>query len=197
MQSQSPDLAPFRNINPWEVINGLFSTVEGTLNKGTFVSIASASGNPNVNVTGTGSVTPVASFISNMGDWGEAPAYATSPRFGIQFNKVQTAMSGDVVFGMTLNDVKEDNKYGTNYAYDNASRKSADQVVLSGESVPILTRGLVTTNAFFGTPSAGTGAYVSSGKLVPCPYNKATYPQLVGKFLEPAVNGFALFKLEL
>jgi hypothetical protein len=196
-QSQSPDLKPYRTVNQHEVINGHFTSELGTLNKGTFVTISMASGNPNVNRTGTGLAanTP---FIGSLGNWGEAPAYATSLRYGIGGNKVRAANSGEVVLGVTLVDTKETNQYGTNYAYEATYKKNEDQVVLSGESVPILTRGLISTNGYVGTPVANSGAYVSGGLLVPCVYNKTLFPQLVGKFMEgPDPDNFVWFKVEL
>ena len=196
-QSQSPDLKAFRSYSEHNVINGLFTLDTGSGNKGTFVTISQASGNPNVNQTGTG-VSANTAFIGSLGDWGLAPAYATSLRHGIQANKVRAANTGEVVLGMLLHDVRETNQYGTNYAYEPAYKKTEDGVVLSGEGVKILTAGLVSTNGFINTPVAGSGAFVNSGVLVPCVYNKTTFPQLVGKFLEGAdADGYALFKIEL
>ncbi len=195
--TQSPDLKPFRSYSEHDVINGLYSTVEGSLNKGTIVSISVASGNPNVNRTGTG-LAAVNGFIGSLGNWGEAPAYATSLRFGVGYNKVTAANSGSIPLGMLVVDVREENKFGTNYAYEGSNLKKEQQVVLSGEGVKIVTKGLFTTNGFTGVPSANTGAYASGGILVPCAYNKTLFPNLVGKFLEGAdADGFALFKLEL
>ena len=195
-QSQTPDLKAFRSYSEHDVINGLFTYDTGSGNKGTFVTISQASGNPNVAQTGTG-VSVNTAFIGSLGNWGEAPAYATSLRYGIQANKVRAANSGEVVLGVMLHDVRETNQYGTNYAYEPTYKKGEDQVVLSGEGVKILTKGLITTNGFLNTPSANTGAYVSGGYLVPCAYNKTTFPQLVGKFLEGAdSDGYALFKVE-
>ncbi len=195
--SQSPDLGAFRSYSEHEVINGLFTSELGTLNKGTFVTISMASGNPSVNRTGTGLAanTP---FIGSLGNWGEAPSNAVSLRYGILGNKVRAANSGEVLLGVTLVDVKETNQYGTNYAYEPRWKRDEDQVVTSGEGVKILVRGVIETNGYVGTPSANTGAYVSGGVLIPCAYNKALFPQLAGKFLGPAeANGFAVFKVEL
>lgn len=164
-QSQTPDLKAFRSYSESDIINGLFSA-ETMFNKGTFLTISQASGNPNVAQTGTGTSVNTA-FIGSLGNWGEAPAYATSLRYGIQANKVRAANSGEVVIGVSLVDVRETNQYGTNYAYEPAYKRSEDQVVLSGEGVKILTKGLISTNGFLNTPSANTGAYVSGGYLVP------------------------------
>lgn len=196
-QSQSPDLKPFRSYSEHDVINGLFTLTAGSGNKGTFVTISQASGNTNVNLTGTG-LAAAYPFIGNLGDWGSAPAYATSLRFGIQGNKVRAANSGEVVLGVLLHDVRETDKYGTNYAFNPNRNRYEDGVTLSGEGVKILTKGLISTNGFINTPVANSGAFVNSGVLVPCVYNRTTFPQLVGKFLEGAdADGYALFKVEL
>ena len=100
--------------------------------------------------------------------------------------------------GVSLVDCADSNKYGESFAYRPRWERMEQQVVVSGEALKILTRGLITTNGFIGTPSANTGAFVNSGVLVPCAYNKATFPQLAGKFLEGAdADGYALFKVEL
>lgn len=196
-QTGSPNLKPFRSYTEHEVINGLYSSSVVPLNKGTFVTIIQASGNPNVNLTGTG-LAAVSPFIGYANAVPGTPEYATSLQFGIVSNKVRAANSGEVVLGVSLVDCAETNKYGEAFAYRPVWERHEQQVVVSGEALKILTRGLITTNGFSGTPSANTGAYVHAGVLVPCPYNKTTQPQLVGKFLEGAdADGYALFKVEL
>ena len=196
-QSNPIDLKAFRSYSENDVINGLFSAQTLPLYKGTFVTIVSALGNPNVNLTGTG-LSAVTPFVGSLGDNPNTPSYATSLRFGIAGNKVRAANSGEVVLGMSLVDCQETNKYGENYAFRPRAERDRDQVVLSGEGLKIVTQGLFSTKGFIGTPSANTGAFVNSGVLVPCVYNKTSFPTLVGKFLEGADNdGYALFKIEL
>lgn len=195
--SQFPDLAPYRDYDEHDVINGIYSIAPASapLLKGTFVSILTASGNPNAAVTGSG-VAQNGMFIDNLGSWGGAPGYAFSPRFGIKWNLVKAANSGDVPLGVSLYDCKEFNEYGENLAYRPRTDRDRNEVILPGEGLKILTKGKITTNGFTGVPSPGSGAYVHSGILVPCPYFQ-TFPKVVGKFLEPAVNGFVLFQVEL
>ena len=196
-QSRSVDLKAFRSYSEGDVINGLHSAITVPLYKGSFVTVTVASGNPNVNNTGTG-LYPVVPFMGSLGDWGNAPVYATSLRFGIGGNKVRAANSGEVVLGMTLVDCVENDSYGVNYAYQGRNKRNEDQVVLSGEGLKIVTKGLFSVNNFSGTPALNSGAYVNGGSLIPCQYNKTLFPGIVGKFLEAAdVDGYALFKLEL
>lgn len=196
-QSRSVDLKAFRSYSEHDVINGLHSAITVPLYKGSFVTVTVASGNPNVNQTGTG-LSPVVPFIGSLGDWGNAPAYATSLRFGIGGNKVRAANSGETVLGMTLVDCVENDSYGVNYAYQGRDKRNEAQVVLSGEGLKIVTKGLFSVNNYSGTPAVNSGAYVNGGSLIVCQYNKTLFPGIVGKFLEPAdADNFALFKLEL
>lgn len=188
----SPNLKPYRNIAPHEVINGAFTANVGTLNKGTFVSIVSATGNNNVFYSGNNPATP---HVGIEGNWGEAPSYAVSKRWVVR-DTVRAATTGDVVLGVTLNDVRETNDFNENYAYRPRSEKDGRQVVLSGESVPILTRGVICTNNFVGTPVPGSGATVSTGTLQVAVYSNSI--GCVGKWLKSAdYDGFAIFKVEL
>ena len=196
-QSRSVDLKAFREYSEFDVINGLHSATTIPLYKGSFVTVTVASGNVNANQTGTG-LSPANVFVGSLGDWGNAPAYATSLRFGIGHSKIRAANSGETVLGMTLVDVVENDAYGVNYAYSPRSSRNEAQVVLSGEGVKIVTKGLFSVNNFSGTPALNSGAYVNGGSLIPCQYNKTLFPGIVGKFLEAAdADGFALFKLEL
>lgn len=187
----TPNLKPFRQYSEYEVINGLFSANVDTLNKGTFVSmLATNSGNTNVSQNANSPATP---HLGIAGNFGEAPAYASSKRFEVKW-KVRAATHTDVVLGVTLRDVKETNKFGEKYAYRPSYDQFEQMVVLSGEAVPILTRGIISTNGFTGTPVAGSGATVSGGSLVVGVYSTSS----VGKWLSSADgDGYALFKVEL
>lgn len=197
MQTGVPNLKPFRSYSEHDVLNGLHSATTVPLYKGTFVTITVASGNPNVNNTGTG-LSPVVPFIGSLGDWGTPPAYVTSLRFGIGGNKVRAGNSGEVIAGMTVVDCAELNSYGENYASRPRYERNEQQVVLSGEGLKIVTKGIFSVNNFSGTPALNSGAYVNGGSLIPCQYNKTLFPGIVGKFLEAAdADGYALFKLEL
>lgn len=190
--TDTPNLKPLRDYNPHELINGRFTPNVGTMNKGTFVSIVSASGNNNVAYSGNNPPTPQWSMSSS--NLTGTPSYAVSRRWSL-IDTVRAATSTDVVLGVTMNDVKDTNIYGENLFWDR-NRKMANQIVLSGEAVPILTRGIIRTNNFVGTPVPGSGATVSGGILVVAAYSNSIYN--VGKWLKPAdYDGYALFKVEL
>ncbi len=189
--STSPNLKPFKVINPWEVINGIFTANVGTLNKGTFVSILSSSGNNNVFYSGSSPATPQ---LGQVGNWGEAPSYVVSKRWGLR-DTVRAATNTDVVLGVTLNDLKETNGFGENYAYRPRQERDEQQIVVSGEAIPILTRGIICTNNFVGTPVPGSGATVSTGTLQVSVYSNSV--GCVGKWLKGAdYDGYAIFKVE-
>lgn len=189
--TSSPNLKPFRVENPWEVINGLFTANVGTLNKGTFVSIVSATGNNNVFYSGNNPATP---HLGVVGNWGGAPSYAVSKRWSIR-DTVKAADAGEVVLGVTLKDLKETNDFSENFAYRPRYERSEQQVVLSGEAIPIMTRGIISTNGFVGTPVPGSGATVSGGKLVVAAYSNSIGN--VGKWIKAAdYDGYATFKVE-
>lgn len=192
--TSKPNLKPMRQISEWEVFNGIYSATTATLNKGTFVTIATAPGNTNVLQNASNPSTPL---TGDAGAWGEAPSYAVSRRWK-NTATVRAANSGEVVLGVTLVDVKEEDKFGINYAYLPYSARQEKRVVLSGDPVPILFRGIIKTNNFSGTPNptgtSANGAYVHGGELIVSAYSKATS---AGKFLSAAdADGYALFKVE-
>lgn len=195
-QSTYPALKAYRDYDEHDVNNGNYAAQTVPLLQGLFVTPVVISGFPNVNTTGTGFATS-GNFISPLPAFGGTPSYAYSPFFGIKNMLVRPANSGDVTLGMNLYTCAEYDKFGESYAR-NLRRKYADQVVMSGEGLKILTKGVVCTNGFSGTPVANQGAYVSGGYLIPCVYNKALFPTIVGKFLTgPDNDGFADFKIEL
>lgn len=195
--SDKPNLKPFRNYNENNVNNGFYTPAPAftPMNKGTFVTISR--GYTNTNVTTTGSGVTLTPLVGLAGSAPGAPSYVTS-QIGSVYGQVSPAQSGQVVFGMTLRDVREFDAYGESYRYKDQNYRRAREVVLSGQSVPIVSRGEFALNSFVGTPSPNTGAYVSGGFLIPCPYNKTLFPQLVGKFTSFAdPDGYAFFEIEL
>ncbi len=185
-------LAPGWQISPYDVLNGMFAATTDTLPAGTFVTIASAVGNHAV--TGSGA-TP---FVTVDRKVSSAPSYAYSPYWGVK-DTVRAALSGEPVLGVTMYDVAETNAFGESYRRLPDYARQEQQVVLSGEAVPIAKRGLIRTNNIFGTaPSAGTGAYVSSGQLrVGNYFTLKASGQCVGKFLSAVDNqGYAMFQVE-
>ncbi len=194
-QSSVPSLKAYRSYDEHDVYNGEVAAQTVPLAQGLFVTQVVSSGHPNVSTTGTG--LPPVGFISPLSSYGQVPAYASAGFFGIKGNLVRPANPGEVVLGMNLVTCAEYDKWGQSYAV-NLRKKYADQVVLYGEGLKILTKGIVCTNGFSGTPAANSGAYVSAGMLIPCVNNKALFPGIVGKFLSAAdQDGYADFKIEL
>lgn len=110
--------------------------------------------------------------------------------------KVNIATSGTSPLGITLYDVRESDENGELLKF-NPQKKIEMNAVLSGEAVPMLTRGVITTSGIAGDPGAAGGtAYVddvnNDGQISP------TGTIAVGKFLGGRdANGFALVKIEL
>lgn len=191
--TQKPNLKPLRDYDEHEVIN-FFAHQSGSVNKGTFVTLVAADGNTNVWQNAN---SPATAFLSGQSLAG-TPSRATVLRQEVTW-KVKTATSGEDALGITLYDVRETNAYGEKYIFRPRYERQENDIVVSGEAVPVLCRGFVKINGFVGTPGPGSGATVSttSGGYVDVT-NNVTGVKNVGKFLtEPDADGYALFKLEL
>lgn len=186
--SDRPNLKPIRDYSEYDVLNMFAAT--GVLNKGTFVTLVNTnSGNTNVFTSGN---TPRTPYQTTTTAFGNAPGYAYSVRGDVEW-QVKQATAGDPVLGVLLYDVKETNAFGENFRYRPVHERHEQQVALIGESVPILKRGVISTNSYTGTPIAGSGGTVSGGKIVVGVYSKSTS---VGMFLSSAdADGYALFSL--
>lgn len=185
--SDKPNLKPFRSVNPHDVVN-FYAHTGSSVNKGTFVKLKAG-------------VNPDATPMQFLQDLEGVPSRAKSMR-AVNPNKVETAGSGDRPFGMLLYDVREENKFGEKYIYRPRYDRSEQQIVTSGETVPVVRRGIFEINGFSGTPDAGSGAVMHNtleGQLVVV--NKASVSDkslLVGTFLsQSGADGYALFSLEL
>lgn len=75
--------------------------------------------------------------------------------------KVGLAASGTKPYGILLYGVQETDAYGTQLRYDPV-RKAELQVVVSGETVPLLRRGLVMASGFSGAAGIGSGVIVNN-----------------------------------
>lgn len=197
-----PRMLPYRDYDEHEVINGLFSTVEGELSAGTLMSIASS------DIT-KATVEPVA----NPNDLGSADhVYTTSWALP---NKIQTATSGAAkrdILGMALYSVQETDNLGRKLIYDPVKRDELN-VLLSGEAMPVLKRGIVIINdaGFVGSPAYNKfGTVGEDGKITALTYTELTGAGLtesnvVGKWISNAntVGGYnrggtsALFLLDV
>jgi hypothetical protein len=139
-----PNLRPFRDYDEHDVVN-LFS-YSGTLpvNKGTIVKIV-GSGWKNTDE------------IELLGSPGNAFGNTVAERYGVAA-KVADAGSGDAALGILLYDVKETDENGEKLIFN--PRKAAEMnVAISGQAVPIATRGTFLYSGVVGTPAAGGTAY--------------------------------------
>lgn len=175
-------IRPFRDYSEHEVIN-LFA-LEGEGNKGTFVTAA-----------GNGfDLSAEAAFGDDSFING-----TVSARFNVA-NKVVAAPSGtapSMVLGMTLKDVKSVDENG--YPLKFEPRKAAERdLVISGEAVPVVKRGVFLYSGVVGTPAFGSGLAISDagdGSLKVVAPGSAS---AVAKALGPKdSNGFVLIDIKL
>jgi len=190
--TSTPNLKPFRDYSDHDVINQ-YAHVDGSVNKGTWVTITAANGNTNVSQNaGTAHLGYTSALSSNT------PSRATVLRSEVSW-KIDSASAGDVVLGVLLYDVRETNSWGESYVYQPKYERSEQQVIVSGEAAPVLTDGIILLNGFAGTAGAGSGATIgtgaAAGTLVVADYTNAVGN--VGKFLSSVdADGYAFFKVE-
>jgi len=145
-------IRPFRDYDEHEVIN-LFAFDGGLGNKGTFVT-----------AVGNGfDLSKEAAFGNDSFIDG-----TVSARFNVA-SKVTAAPSGTVpakVLGMMLKDVRSVDENG--YPLKFEPRKAAERdVIISGEAVPVVKRGLFLYSGVAGTPAFGSGLGINThGELI-------------------------------
>lgn len=188
-------LRPFRDYSEHEVLN-LFA-FSGTAESAAVMATRGAA----VKVSAEGFTTGPTSSSANqptdfLGDVGAAFPLSNSQRFGVR-PKVTLADSGNVL-GLTLMDVRELDENGEKLIFN--PRKAAEMnVVISGQAVPVLTRGVVLySGSAIANATAGQFAVVSgtAGDLANTSTLR-TSEVAVGKFLGNAVNNTALLKIML
>jgi hypothetical protein len=180
------DLRPFRDYDEHDVINLFAYSGDSTqVVKGLVVKLE-AGFNPGTAVNSTPNTA--------LGSVGASYANTVSERYGIS-SRVSTATSGSNVLGLTLMDVREFDENGEKLVFN--PRKAAEiGAVVSGQAVPVLTKGLIMysgTNA-----TAGHVAYVgaTAGELASAAALPANAVK-VGRWLSTAVTNVALLKIEL
>jgi hypothetical protein len=181
------NLKPFRDYDEHDVVNLFAYSGDSTLVvKGLVVKVMAPGFNPGIT-----NVSPTSTNGNAGGDFGNI---AVSLRYGVN-SKVTVAASGDAALGLTLMDVRETDENGEKLLF--SPRKAAEMgVVISGQAVPVLTKGLVMysgTNA-----TAGHVAYVGAtdGELASAA-SLPTNAVKVGRWLGSAVQNVALLKIEL
>ena len=181
------NLRPFRQYSESDVVNLFAFSGDSTL---VVKGLA-------VKVTGDGWTNEAnSSPVEALGSVGASYTNVVSQRYGVKA-RVAVAASGDAILGLTLMDVRELDENGEKLVFN--PRKAAEMgVVISGQAVPILTKGLVLYSGAANV-AAGSAAYVSgaAGELA----GAATLPTnatQVGKWLSKNdSNGIALLKIEL
>jgi hypothetical protein len=141
-------IKPFRDFDPHDVIN-LYAYTGTSLAAGSFVAIANGwDSKQNVNIHGSA---------------GAAYNNTVSPRWSIEA-RVGCATSGASVppLGMALYGVAETDENGEKLLY-RPQKQTEMQVVLSGQALPIVTRGIFLYSGIQGSPSAGSSLYVDMG----------------------------------
>lgn len=186
------DLRPFRDYDEHDVVNlfafsGNAESSSVVLTKGAVVKVQAPGFNP---------LTASLSTPNDMqGSVGASYARTVSERYGVA-PKVSLAASGENALGLTLLDIRELDENGEKLIFN--PRKAAEMnVVLSGQTVPVLTKGLILYSGVNAT--AGHVAWVgaTAGDL----NSSATLPAggatKVGRWLGTAVQNVALLKIEL
>lgn len=189
------NLRPFRDYSEHEVLN--FFAYSGAADSSSVIATKGKA----VKISAEGFTTGPTNSSANqptdfLGDVGAAFPLSNSQRFGVR-PKVTIANSGDVI-GLTLLDVRELDENGEKLIFN--PRKAAEMnVVISGQAVPILTRGVVLySGSAIANATAGQYAVVSgtAGDLANISTLR-TNEVAVGKFLGSAVSNTALLKIML
>ena len=190
-------LKPFRNYNEYDVVN-LFAVqadqdANGVIaSVGTVVKVAGNGFQPIVAANGgTGFLGAVP--VDLAGGAGSTYVNAVSDRFAVAA-KVTAAASGSLALGITLMGTQEYDENGEKLLFN--PRKAAEKgVVVSGQAVPVLTRGIVTYSGSLisNNASAGDGVYLSptAGELSTTAGNQTR----VGTLLGAPVNNTAVVRL--
>lgn len=175
-------LKPFRDYSEHEVVN-LFALDASSGNKGEFVSMVSFDPDNHSNF---GNTLP------------GTPSYAYSADY-ITLARVKLAASGTTagILGMLLYDVRLNLPYlNTPANLADPVRLAEQQVVPSGRTVPILSRGIVEIGGFEGVPGPGSGAYISNTTAGGLRTAAGGSAGQVGTWLSSSgVDGYAILKV--
>ncbi len=195
-----PTLRPFRQYSETDVIN-LFAisggaALNGVINKGTLV-VAVGSG--------FNSLAEPVELVGDFGGFNEPNTvvgrYHVIPRMTV-------AGTGDIPLGITLYDQRELDENG-NYLKYNPTKCAQMEAVISGQAMPVVTKGIFLYSGITGTPVIGSQLYAGpagSIDLFQFPTLAggsgiaAAFPTIarVGKVLGlKDTKGFTLIKLEL
>ena len=190
-------LRPFRDYDEHDVLNLFSYDTTGlsagsiSITKGSLVKIATGWKNYDSGVELGGGL----EFIGSAGTL--SPTNVVSQRYGVTA-KVVVSTTGETPIGMMLYDVRDADENGELLKYN--PRKAAEmQVLIPGQAVPVVTRGIFLVQGVLGTPSAGGTAYAGgTGQITASTGGGGTVNVAIGKFLGAAdTNGETLVKLAL
>lgn len=143
-----PTIKPFRQVSEYDVYNlyawsGALPATKGTL----------------VKIVGSGFRASDEQLIM-LGSIGSAVGNTVSQRYGV-LPKVGATASGETPFGMLLYDVRNTDENDENLLFN--PRKQAEmQCVLSGQAVPIATKGMFMYSGVGGTVTPGQDLYADA-----------------------------------
>lgn len=192
-------LLPFRVVPEAERID--WYSLNGTGMNGLFVALETGNQNPADSMAYT--TTPIG--LSYQGTY--------APRFENK-RKVRATVDGDTKYntlGVTLQITSDYNEQGQLLTMLGAGKRDEQSQVFSGESVPVLARGILTlrADAYVGTPIPGYVGVITGGGRVavlnPSVFQTTTglnniADRVAGKFISSSgssFGGYAQFKLEL
>lgn len=184
----TPYIRPFRDVSEHFIVN--LYTWSGTIPtagvpRGTFVKIGSG-WMADQNLQDAGAV----------GNFNPTSPQAFSRRYKIPATVGAIANSGDAVLGLTLYEVREVDENNLPLVF-NKQKQAQLQAVLSGESIPVATKGIFLYSGVNGTPAAGATAYINSNGTLDVGSANCTATK-VGRFLGPKDSkGWVLFQLDL
>jgi hypothetical protein len=189
-------LRPFRDYSEHDVIN-LFAHTNDTCDAGVIVKLNAAGNawghNGWVNIDASTKLSNENAMLGNAGS--NSITNTVSERYGVTA-RVQTAGTTDLPLGMALYSVAETDENGEKLIYN--PRKAAEmQVVVSGQALPVVTKGLFLYD--YGTADTAIGGYNarvgSDGSVVTGNENEGA---LVGTWLgDSDANGHALLRLNI
>lgn len=179
------NLRPFRQYDEHDVVN-LFAF------SGDSTNVAAGKA---VKIVGSGFNASSSNPVEDLGGVGASYTNTVSSRYGTAA-KVAAALSGDAVLGLTLMPIRETDENGEKLIFN--PRKAAEMgVVVSGQTVPVLTRGVVLYSGL-STVDAGSSVYLSTTTAGDLTTTKVGDAVKVGKVLGVTdANGFTLLKIEL
>ena len=182
-------LLPFRQVHENDVVN-LFAYDGSSATRGLVVKLKTTAGWDIDDDLGVSAIAPSNTYANTVSD-----------RYNVKA-RVETCGSGNTPFGMLMYDVAEDDENGEKLIYH--PRKAHEmQVSVSGQAVPVLTKGIVLVNMPLAdhngqTIAAATELYAGAdGAIIAHGSASGTGLRRVGTALGPTgANGELLIKLD-